>query len=141
VSFAIACTFAPDVLPLWARIVGFWIASALIILAGGLWPWPRLPIWFTPWMGYLPIREAATRAFERSPQSPLAQMISRMATSPEEVLVTYADLIRDTGVPLYGKRLPSRRFEVIPRDQYHRLQFTSDASALKPIGSRRPCSL
>ena len=64
VAFAIACTFAPDVLPFWARIAGFWIASALIILAGGLWLWPRLPLWLTPWMGYMPIREAATKAYE-----------------------------------------------------------------------------
>jgi hypothetical protein len=100
-----------------------------------LWLWPRLPLWLTPWMGYMPIREAATRAYERTPPSPVAQKISRMATTPEEVLVTFAELIRDTGIPLYGKRLPSRRFEVIPRDQYYRLQFTQGASGLKPIGA------
>jgi hypothetical protein len=88
-------------------------------------------------MGYMPIREAATRAYERTPPSPVAQKISRMATTPEEVLVTFAELIRDTGIPLYGKRLPSRRFEVIPRDQYHRLQFTQGASGLSQSIGRR----
>jgi hypothetical protein len=137
VSFAIACTFAPDVLPLWARIAGFWIASALIILAGGLWLWPKLPLWLTPRMRLMPMREAATRAYERTLHSPVAETFRR-ASVPDELLVDYANLIRDTGIPLYGRRPPSRRFEVIPKEQYHRLQFTKDATGLKPIGPLDP---
>jgi hypothetical protein len=137
VSFAVACSFA-DVLPLWARIAGFWIASALIILAGGLWLWPRLPLWLTPSMGFMPMREAATRTYERTLHSPVAEIFRRFASAPEELLVDYANLIRDTGIPLYGKRAPSRRFEMIPKEEYRRLQFTKDASGLRPIGILDP---
>ena len=65
---------------------------------------------------YMPIEDAARKAYERTRGSTLAEMTYQMdRDNPQEVLKSYASMIRDTKSPLYGERMPSRKMERVPK--------------------------
>jgi hypothetical protein len=86
--------------------------------------------------------EALPEAGRRVLEANLENLIGEMAMSeptPTERLNWMGIWIAEIhGIPLYGKRPPSQRYELIPRERLSRFQFADGASMLKESFGSNP---
>ena len=86
------------------------------------WPEPK----------FIPLKEAATIAYESTLNTLVAGVAERMTKDPEGTLSYYAHaLTQDPPVPLFGTRPPSRKLEAIPANKVRACRFGHDLKTLE----------
>ena len=83
----------------------------------------------------VPLKEAATIAYEETRGTRIAEIAERMTDG--DVLGYYAHALFGGDTTLYGKHPPSRKLEAVPKEEYGRCGFSNDYSALRRHGKSR----
>ncbi len=113
--------------------------AAVAVVSAGLynvfaWRFPKRKIPLVDTDAYVPLKEAATIAYEET-RGTRAAIIAE-GLNRDDILGYYAyALFQDS--TLYGKHPPSRKLEPVPKEEYGRCGFSDDYSSLRRHGENQ----